>query len=121
MPPRRQRYPYQIVLDGSGGGFVTHVARGDFLVQTTRLVVSLSSGASPAKQSTAMLTLNGAQFEGSYSGNNDTSDTQHLMMAGDELVCTWTGGDAGATATLTLFGVQFDAGEGMAAIYGGRR
>lgn len=114
----RQRYVQSVRLNAAGTGTVTYTARGDVLIQLTRVLVVGPNGANPVLQTTAAIEVNGDDLDGSQTGNNDTSDTQHLMLAGDILTCTWTGGDVGATATLTLRGIQYAAGQGVAAIAG---
>lgn len=115
----RQRFVATVKLGATGGGSVSFTARGDVLIQLTRVVVVAAGGGTPVNQSTAMIDVNGDDLDGSETANNDTSDTQHLMLAGDVLTCTWSGGDVNATATLTLRGIQYEAGAGMAAISGG--
>jgi hypothetical protein len=43
-------------------------------------------------------------LEGSFSGSQDASDTQHVVLPGSQLVGQWTGGDANALATLRITG-----------------
>jgi hypothetical protein len=111
----RQTFVESVRLNASGAGEVSITARGDFDVQHTNVIVApLPSVLVP----TAALTLNGSPFEGSQTGDFDSSDTRHLMLAGDILTCTWTGGDAGKTATFTVRGVEYAAGTGMKATSG---
>lgn len=112
----RQTYTKSVTLNAAGAGSVSFTMRGDVLVQHTRVVVKTAAGGAPVLQSTAMVDTNGDDFEGSYSGNNDASDTTHLLTSGEILTCTWTGGDANAVATCVLRGVQFKAGDGIKAI-----
>lgn len=114
----RQRYPRTVRLDASGAGSVSFTARGDFLLTRYRVVVVTAAGLAPTNQSQATIEINGDDFDGSFTGNNDAGDCSHLMVAGDELVCAWSGGDALASATLTLWGMEYDAGTGIASVYG---
>jgi hypothetical protein len=119
----RQRYPISVKLNASGSGAASFTARGDVLITSMRTVVTVPSTTgnptgTPVLQSTAMVEINGDDLDGSQTANNDTSDTQHLMLAGDVLICTWSGGDVGATATLTIWAIQYPAGQGIAAIAG---
>jgi hypothetical protein len=113
--PLRQTYRVPAIkLDATGSGTVQFVARGDVLIQHTNILVLPVAPATASKLiPTALVTVNGDTLEGSQTGNFDSSDTTHLMAAGDELLCTWTGGDPGAVATLTLRGIQYPAGEGI--------
>lgn len=42
---------------------------------------------------------------GTYTGSNDSSDENLMLMPGQHLLCRWTGGDIGAQATLSVFGM----------------
>lgn len=114
----RQTFPASTRLDAAGAGYVEITMRGDFLLQlqTTRVVTA--TGLSPTPQATSDVEINGEDFEGSDGANRDSSDTQHLMLAGDVIRCTWTGGAPLGTATFTIRGIQYNAGEGMAAVAG---
>jgi hypothetical protein len=117
----RQTYPVQIKLSALGAGTASFTARYDFYIIHTRILLVGVNNAALVKQSTAILDLNGKDFEGSDNGNNDQSDTKHLMLAGDILECAWTGADANVTATLTIRGFEFPAGTGIQAVLGGIR
>jgi hypothetical protein len=54
----------------------------------------------------ARIYLDGFFKEGTYSGNLDASDTPYRIEKGQRFVCTWTGGTAGRTATLTVNGTR---------------
>jgi hypothetical protein len=112
----RQTFPKSVRLDAAGGGFIEITVRGDFLLQlqTTRVVTA--AGAVPIPQATCDVEINGEDFDHSDGANRDVSDTEHLMLAGDVLRCTWVGGAPLGTATFTIRGIQYNAGEGMAAI-----
>lgn len=43
---------------------------------------------------------------GTYTGSNDSSNEDQTLMPGQHLVCTWSGGDVGAVATLSVFGTR---------------
>jgi hypothetical protein len=43
---------------------------------------------------------------GTFSGNNDCTDLNQTLYSGQYLTGQWTGGDPGATGTMTLFGTQ---------------
>lgn len=106
----RQTYPVQAEVGADGTAEAQLTARGDVIVVHTRVSVS-----SDTNQPTAHLDLNGSEFEGTYAGANDQSNTVHLMLAGDRLTCRWVGADVGATATLYVRGIEYPAGQGMAA------
>ena len=102
----RQRYVQAVILDASGGGRVSFVMRGNFTLEHMRVVVTGPGGAATVRVPTAMVTVNGDDFEGSQTGNNDQSTVSLPLVAQDEIVCTWTGGDPGATAVMTLRGTE---------------
>lgn len=114
MPPVRNTFIASVELDAAGNGTASITMRGDVDVQHTRIVVSTAT-----VQPVATLALNSKDFEGSYSGANDQSDTRHLMLAGDVIECSWAGGDPGAIGTLFVRGIEYPAGEGIAAVAGG--
>jgi hypothetical protein len=114
--PLRQTFTKSTRLDAAGAGFVEITMRGDFLLlmQTTRVVTA--AGANPTEQATSDVNINGEDFEGSDGANRDSSDTKHLMLANDVIRCEWFRGVPLGTATFTIRGIQYDAGQGMAAI-----
>lgn len=112
----RQKYVQQTRLSAGGAGSVSITMRGDFLLQlqTTRVVTA--AGGNPTQQAVSDVDINGEDFEGSDGANRDTSDTQQLLLAGDVITCNWVSGAPLGTATFTIRGIQYRAGEGMAAI-----
>lgn len=54
----------------------------------------------------ATISLDGIYKEATYSGNLDASDTPYHLEKGQRLVCIWTGGTPGRTATLTVNGTR---------------
>lgn len=111
--PIRQRYVQQVKLDANGSGSVSITMRADFLLTQTIWVVTPPSNITTPKQTTAVCQINGEAWEGTYSGNQDSSGSVHMMIASDVFTCTWTGGDANGTAQLTLRGVEYPPGTGM--------
>jgi hypothetical protein len=101
---RRQTYTQTTKVAADGTASVTFTARGSVLhVEHVRLTVSTT-----VKKPTAVLYLNGVNFEGTGSGYSDQSDTHFDMSGGDILTCAWTGGDVNARATMYVRGVQED-------------
>jgi hypothetical protein len=94
-----------VTLNGSGAGVV------DILVPTlqtwdiTRIGVLVSSN---TREPTAKVYVDsegpGNFLAGTYTGSNDSSDENQRLMPGQHLLCRWTGGDAGAQATMSVFG-----------------
>lgn len=108
--PINQRYVQSVILDGLGVGTVQITPRADFALQQTSWRVQGGTGTA---QSTAQVELNGDFWQGTYSGNNDSSQITRLVTNNDVLQCDWTGGPPGATATLTVFGLEYPAGQGI--------
>lgn len=108
--PINQRYVQSVTLDETGAGSVQIVPRADFACQQTSWRVQGGTG---TNQSTAQVELNGDFWQGTYSGNNDSSPTARLITNNDIIECEWTGGPPGATATLTMFGLEYPAGQGI--------
>lgn len=113
--PIRQRYVDQVKLDANGAGEVSFTMRADFLLTQTIWRVTPPATVLPAnvKQTTAVCTINGEDWEGTYSGNQDSSGSMHMMVASDVFTCRWTGGDPNGFAQLTLRGVEYPPGTGM--------
>lgn len=117
MPAQRDSQPASTVLDAAGDGQAELTVRSEFVVSHTSVRVGPAPGETRViRQPRAELLLNGEQFEGSYSGASDQSDTRHLMLPGDTLTCVWTGGDPGATATVRIRGYTYPPGEGIKAV-----
>lgn len=118
MGARRQRYVQQLKLSAAGAGSVSFTFRGDVRILKMRTVIVTAAGGTPTNQATALVELNSDDFDGSFTANNDTSDVDHLAVAGDTLTVTWSGADALAVATYTVWGVEYDAGTGISSVYG---
>lgn len=108
--PINQRYNETVVLDASGNGSVSITMRADFVLQRTRWVVQGGTG---TNQATAENFIDSQPFEGTYSGNNDQSNSGRLLTPQNTVTCEWTGGRPGGTATLYLWGIEYPAGEGI--------
>lgn len=96
-----------VQLDGAGAGSVRLPVSGVWW-QIDLMSVSVNSS---VKMPTALVTNNSEFVEGSYSGALDSSDTIHYVGPTDRLVCTWSGGDANATATFRVTGWQANSME----------
>lgn len=104
MGSRRQTYTVGSIIDATGAGSAVFTApAGTLHVEHVRLTVSTT-----LSQPTATLLLNGANFEGSYSGGNDQSDSRYDLQAQETLECVWAHADPGARATMYVRGSQED-------------
>lgn len=128
MPMKREASPPLGLSGRSLGGEVmgdirmTRVGTGEFdSAGTATVTIGCPSGvrwritaATVSTTSTARTTASlylGAPtdsgfLEGTYSGNRDATNTEHLVLGGEVVTCVWTGGTPGARATLRLAGVQ---------------
>jgi hypothetical protein len=100
----------QVVLDANGNGAVQiGPDKSNESWQIQVCTVSVSSNASEPQfrvyfgSSTAITSL----IQGTYAGSFDTDTTfNYTLNNSGKLTCVWTGGDPGATATVTFHGQQ---------------
>lgn len=102
----------QVKLDATGvGQAMVSPAGVDWVTETITVSTSTST-----LQPIASLYLDGVGqggfLEGTFTGSRDTTDTSHLVQAGQQLICAWSGGDVGATAWLRVAGTSYPAGQG---------
>lgn len=97
-----------VVLDGSGNGSVTFGPdRYPWIIQ--RVSVRVSSNTNEPQANIYRGSVNPGSFvSGTFSGTNDTDSNLNdgVLHIGELYVCEWTGGDAGATATVSFYGVE---------------
>lgn len=94
-----------VVLSAAGSGTVTLTPNRLETWVVTRMAVSVTSNTSePVAQVYLYAAAPGNLLDGTYTGSLDSSDTNQQVMPGVPLICVWTGGDAGATATFSVFG-----------------
>lgn len=94
-----------VTLNASGSGLVDIQVPTLQTWNVTRLGVLTTSNTS---EPTAKVYVDsegpGNFLSGTYTGSNDSSDEQQMLMPGQHLLCRWTGGDPTAQATLSVFG-----------------
>lgn len=98
----------QVTLDANGNG---QVALGPALPGVTWTVTNeATSTTSITNESNFYLYLNQVGphnlLAGSFSGNLDSASVPVTVFPGQTLIGLWTGGDASAVATLTIYGTQ---------------
>ena len=99
---------FQTVLDGSGNA--TIVIGPSYTYQTwypNRISVNVTSNVKePVFKYYRGRTVGNINYlDGTYTGSNDSSAVLGIVLhPGETLLCQWTGGDAGAIATVTLGG-----------------
>lgn len=99
-----------VTLDGSGQGTVTFgPGRPNTRWTITRVTVRVSSNVLEPTANIYRGTPNpGSQITGTYSGSNDTDSeiSDNPLFPGEYYTCQWTGGDAGATASISFGGQE---------------
>lgn len=100
---------FQTTLDGSGNATVVIGPQGS--LQTwypSRLSTTVSTNVSePVFKFYLGRTANNASYiDGTFTGSNDSTpiDNNLVLHPGEVLLCTWTQGDPGASATVTIGG-----------------
>lgn len=98
----------QVTLDSNGNG---QVALGPALPGVTWTVTNEAcSTTSITNESVFFLYLNQVGphnlLAGSFSGNLDSASIPVTIFPGQTIIGLWTGGDASAVATLSLYGTQ---------------
>lgn len=97
-----------VVLNGSGNGSVTFGPdRYPWIIH--RVSVHVSSNANEPQANIYRGSVNPGTFvSGTFSGTNDTDSNLNdgVLNIGEQYVCQWTGGDAGATATISFYGIE---------------
>ncbi len=107
----------QVVLDGSGNGAIRVGPTGEQW-HVTRIMVRATSHIREATATIYQTNIGDMyQRDITYTGSTgDTSDTQYDITDGDALWVAWAGGDAGATATVTLSGTRSNPIGGFRAV-----
>jgi hypothetical protein len=98
--------PVSTVLDASGNGTVKLRPSNMRTVWTVQSVaVKVTSNTLEPTATLHLGTVTGADLGSTYTGSNDTcADLRVDLTPGQGIVCRWTGGDPGATATATAYG-----------------
>lgn len=111
-------YGTTVPLNANGYGYVRIGPSGEKW-EITHMHVEVSSRVSEAvcKVYRGQIASNRV-VEGTYSGSTgDTSDTKHYLEDGSGLFIEWTGGDANATATVTVSGWKSVPDGGFRAVH----
>lgn len=101
-----------VTLDASGSGWINAIGPAqhgeEWFIQATQCVV-LNSVA----ESRLQVFLNGTSrlVEGTYSGNQDNSNTAFHLRSGEKLYYQFTRGDVGADAAIILTGHRIVQGQ----------
>lgn len=95
-----------VTLNASGTGVADILVPTLETWQVSRIAVQTTTNTS---EPTARVYVDsegpGNFLAGTYTGSNDSSDENLTLMPGQHLLCRWDGGDAGAVATLSVFGL----------------
>jgi hypothetical protein len=107
--PRTARLNEQasVKLNAGGTGTAQLVPSRLETWTVTRIAVSASSNTlEPVAQVYVASVSPGNLLAGTYTGSLDSSDENQVLSPQEPLLCVWTGGDVGATATLSVFGTR---------------
>ena len=107
-----------VTLDGSGYGVVRLAPAGEkWEVRRTRTECSTATNEATVKVYRNQVAPRYV-IDGTYSGSTgDTSDTVYYLEDGQAVIIEWSGGDPGATATVTLSGWRSEPSGGFRAIH----
>ena len=95
----------RVVLNAAGGGIARVGPRAAGVRWDVRQVtVSSTSAAVPIAELFLGEPAPGASLGGTYDGNRDSTDVQVTLYSGQLLAVVWTGGDPGASATVSVLG-----------------
>ena len=102
-------------LDATGAGQVqlSNPGGGD-LVVTLQTLSTTTAVKQPTAQVYRNVVTQAFFIEGSYTGSNDSSNTRIVLHPSESLICVWSGGDVGATATYRISGVLYPPGQAPA-------
>ena len=114
MPqPQRVFKPASVTLDASGNGTCFVAAPNG--VKWNVYLISISTTQTNVTVKPPRFNLyadnapNRAHFiEGSGSGNQDSSDSPHVVYGGESLCGEWLGGTPGSIATMTVRAMQLE-------------
>jgi hypothetical protein len=101
----------QTTLDSAGYGSVA-VSPASVDWKTTIITVQTSTSAliPVATLYTGSVSLPNI-LEATYVGSGDSTNTEHVIQAADQIICEWTGGDPGARAVLIIRGWAYPPGQ----------
>jgi len=100
------------VLSGSGAGTVTYGPQvpGVIFDLTNVATITTSTVNVPTFLTYQGPVSQGNFLGGTYDGNNDSCEIAVTLYNGQVLTGTWTGGDPGAVATMSVFGTKYSPG-----------
>ena len=102
----------EVVLDGSGNGTVKIGPLSDREVWSPAIAFVQASSAGKEAIATVYMghdTSNSYKVDASFAGSSGDSTARvagRTVRSGQYVLCTWTGGDPGATAILTVNGTK---------------
>lgn len=98
-------------LDAAGNGTAVLQVPALETWHLTRVAVSATSNTSePEARVYIGSVIPSNLLGGTYSGSLDSSDETQDVQPGQRIYCVWSGGDPGASATLSVFGTKTVAG-----------
>lgn len=107
MPPRTEQLNEHasVTLNAAGTGQTSMTPNRLETWHLTRQAVSVTSNVKEPIAQVYVGSVSPANLlAGTYTGSLDSSDEDQTILPGTPLICVWTGGDAGAVATHSIFG-----------------
>ena len=96
-----------VTLDATGAGVATLTAPAlETWTVTTVAVHVTTNTAEPVAQVYVGAQAASRLIGATYTGSLDSSDGSWQVNPGQQMICAWSGGDAGATATLSVLGTR---------------
>ena len=96
---------HTVTLDSNGNGVIERIGP---VLQWEKWDVQMIQTSSTSVKQCQLIVSRGdrgsAMIAGTYSGNQDTNDTNMTLMPGNTLTFTYSGGDAGAICIITIAG-----------------
>lgn len=111
LKPQRVYSPGSVTLDATGYGYCAVTApsgvRWDVYLISVNTTQTDTTVKPPRFNLYADNSPNRAHYiEGSGSGNQDSSDSPHVLYGGESLCGEWIGGTAGTIGTMTVRAMQ---------------
>lgn len=109
MPPRTEILDTSanVTLSAAGAGVATATPPNLETWQVTTIAVHVTSNTAEPTAQVYIGAQDASRLIGAtYTGSLDSSDGNWRVNPGQPLICAWSGGDAGATATLSILGTR---------------
>lgn len=102
----------QVTLDANGEGWIVSIGPAQYgeewLIEATQTTVTPAPAIALPAETRLRIFRNGTTelVEGTYSANQDNSNTAFKLRSGESLYYQYTNGDPGAVGIITITGVR---------------